>query len=126
MTRLFPTETRLLIADDDPGFRETVAMLLEPHVDTIVVESGEQAIAVVTSHAVDLALFDMHMPLLTGLEAFRVAREIRAELPGILMTADLTDELEREAQAADLYTVLRKPPTRDLLLDTIAGALQAS
>ena len=118
------SEVQLLIADDDHGFRETVVELLRPRFQTIAVESGEQAIEVVESREIDVALLDMHMHLLTGLDTMRILRELLGPLPCILMSSEVNQSLEDAALDLEAFSVLRKPPTRQLLLDTIAGALQ--
>lgn len=117
-------DVRLLIADDDPGFRETVVEVLEPHFQTIAVESGEAAIQVVESVQVDAVLLDMHMHVLTGLETLQLVKRIRAEIACILMSSLVTVDLEDAAQRFDAFTVLRKPPSRQQLLDTIQCALK--
>lgn len=118
------TDLQLLIADDDLGFRETVVEAVESHFVTIAVESGERAIEVAGSQAIDVVLIDMHMHLLTGLDTIRILREVVGPLPWILMSSEVNDALEAAAYDLDVYRVLRKPPSRKLLLDTIADALQ--
>jgi DNA-binding NtrC family response regulator len=117
-------ENRLLIADDDTAFRKTVVEILQPYFRTIEVPSAEEAIQVVGTETVDLALFDMNMQILTGLDAIRWIREQRLELPCILMSAHVTEELESQALQLEAFSVLRKPPRRDQLLDTIHCALE--
>jgi two-component system, response regulator PdtaR len=56
----------LLIVDDDPGFRETLRCVFEPHVQLVEATCGEEAIEIVRDRPVDLVLLDMHMRLLTG------------------------------------------------------------
>lgn len=116
-------DIKLLIADDDALFRETVIEIVEPFFPTIAVESGEQAIEVVRSEPIGLALLDMHMHLLSGLDAIRWLRRQHVDLPCILMSSDVTDELEQAAQELNTFSVLRKPPRRDGLLAIIRLAL---
>ncbi len=117
---------RLLLADDDVGFRETVCEVLEPHFETIAVSSGEEAIDVVERHVVHVALFDVHMHAMSGVETVRVAKQIRADLPCILITSDVTDYLRQQARLARAFTVLSKPPEQRELLATIDAALRDS
>jgi CheY-like chemotaxis protein len=119
-----PAELRLLIADDDPGFRDTVVEIVSPYFETIAVSSAEAAIEVVEHTPINVALFDVHMHVLTGLDALRWLRERRLELPCILMSAQVTEEIESQAQELAAFRVLRKPPRREQLLDTIHGALE--
>lgn len=114
---------RVLIADDDRGFRETLEIILEPHFQTLAVECAEQAIEVVEHDPIDLVLFDMHMHVLTGLEAMVLVKQLRAELPCILITADLTDALRQKALAAQAHAVLKKPVARRDLIMQVGTAL---
>ncbi|MEZ6065760.1 MAG: response regulator [Planctomycetaceae bacterium] len=115
---------RLLIADDDRGVRETLVDMLQPDFGTITVESGEEALEVVEHEEVHLLLLDVHMPILTGLDALRVVRHRRAELPCILMSADWTAPLRLEAIESQATAVLDKPMTRRQLVATITIALE--
>jgi DNA-binding NtrC family response regulator len=114
---------RLLIADDDAGFRETVQEILTPRFETIAVESGEAAIDVVRQTCVHLVLTDEHMHTLGGVETVTIVRSIRADLPCILITANLTEDLQRRAELMRIYAVLRKPPHPQRLLQTVENAL---
>jgi CheY-like chemotaxis protein len=58
----------ILITDDDRGSRETLAGLLADRgFQTLQASSGEEAIDIVRVELVHLAIFDMHMPRMTGL-----------------------------------------------------------
>jgi len=115
---------RLLIADDDRGFRETLLEMLPPQFESTSVENGEAAIEIVQQSRVDLVLLDMHMPRLTGLEAVRIVKSHDVRLPCILMTADLTAELHQSARLAAVAAVLAKPFTRKILIEAICSALR--
>jgi CheY-like chemotaxis protein len=113
----------LLIADDDVAFRETLRMVLEPHFHTVEASSGEEAIQIVRHQPVDIALFDMHMDVLSGLETVRIVKTLKAILPCIIITGDASDDLYRRAALADAYSVLRKPVTKSELVNTVSTAL---
>lgn len=115
---------QLLIADDDPGFRDVLKSVFEPYFELLEAESGEEAVFLFEHNRVDLALFDMHMQELTGLETVRLVKTICAVTPCILITADLTEELRRLASEADAWSVLRKPVTKRDLVTTVSTALE--
>ncbi|WP_437191768.1 response regulator [Planctomicrobium sp. SH527] len=117
-------ERCLLIADDNAAYRDAIVEILEPYFHTIAVPSGEDAIEIVATVSVHLALFDLNMNLLSGLDAIRWLRDHHLELPCILMSADVTDQIENEASALETFRVLRKPVGRSELLDTIHCALE--
>ena len=115
----------VLVADDDPGFRETLAGLLADRgFKPVVVGSGEEAIEIVRIEIVHVAFFDMHMPRMTGLEALQQVRLINALLPAILVTADATRDLLRQALHAQVYSVIPKPVNKNVVLHTLTRALQ--
>lgn len=115
---------QLLIADDDSGFRETLRCIFEPFLEMIEAGSGEEAIEIVEGRHVDILLLDMHMEILTGLETLRIVKSLRATMPCILVTADATDELRRDATQADAYSVLAKPVRKAELVTTVSNALE--
>ena len=89
----------------------------------IEAQSGEEALELAAHEEVHLALFDMHMQRLTGLEALRQLKEIYIVAPCILITADYTTELCDDAAEAHAFTVLKKPVTRRELVDAVATAV---
>jgi CheY-like chemotaxis protein len=115
----------LLIADDDPSARETLREIFEPvGYKTLLAESGEQAIDIVKEQDVHLALMDMHMPRLTGLETMEIVRQIKGLLPTILISADQDENLIRKALSAHVYCVLSKPISRNAVIYVVRRALK--
>lgn len=114
----------ILITDDDPGSRETLAgVLADRGFGTVQAESGEEAIDIVRVEMIHLIFFDMHMPRMTGLEALQQVRLINELLPAILVSADVTGELMRQAHQAQVYSVIPKPVNKNIVLHTLARAL---
>ena len=112
----------VLITDDDPEFRTTLRQILEPFLQTVEAQSGEEALEIVRVRQVDILLIDMHMRELTGLETVRLVKQMQLVIPCILITADATDDLRRDA-AQTAYTVLKKPVHRRELVRTVSTAL---
>ncbi len=114
----------ILIADDDRGCREALRDIFEPEgFRTLLAESGEEALDIVHAEPVHLGLFDMHMPRLTGLETLELIRQINALLPAILVTADASEGLMRQAFRARVYSVIPKPVSKNVVLYTVVRAL---
>ncbi len=115
----------LLITDDDPGFRETLRVGLEPRgFKTILAGDGEEALEIVRSREVHVVLLDMHMPRLTGLETLRLLKQFRSMLPCILLSANLDELLIEQARLAEAFSVLSKPVTLVQLTGIVRQALQ--
>lgn len=115
----------LLIADDDDNFRGTLKEIFEPRgFRTLLAADGREAIAILEDQLVDCLLFDVHMPILTGVEAVRIVRRLHGRLPCILLTADSSEGLLREALALEVFTVLNKPVSREEVTTSVDRALE--
>ena len=115
----------LLITDDDPAARESLREIFEPvGYRTLLAESGEEAIDIVQRQDVHLALMDMHLPKLTGLETMEIVRQIKGLLPTILISADHDDNLLRKALSAHAFCVLAKPVSRNVVIYVVSRAIE--
>src|SRR5262245_6452652 len=114
----------ILITDDDQGCRESLRSIVEPEgYRTVLASSGEEALDIVQDEQIHLALLDMYMPTLTGLETIQLVRQINALLPCILVTADATQELIRQAFRVQAFSVIPKPVSKNVVLYTVVRAL---
>jgi CheY-like chemotaxis protein len=116
----------VLIADDDDFCRETLRDIVEPEgYRTILASSGEEAIEIIREESIHLALFDVQMPRMTGLETVHLVHQFNALLPCILVTANATQEIIRQALQVRAYSVIPKPVSKHILLYTMLRALKA-
>jgi CheY-like chemotaxis protein len=115
----------VLIADDDGYCRESLRDIVEPEgYRTVLASSGEEAIEIVQEGSVHIALFDVQMPRLTGVETVQLVHQINAFLPCILITANATQEVLRQAFQVRAYSVIPKPVSKHMLLFTMLQALK--
>jgi CheY-like chemotaxis protein len=114
----------LLITDDDHDFRETLRAVFEPRFRTFLAGDGEEALEIVRREHVHLVLLDMHMPKLTGLETLKHLKRFKSRLPCILLSAALDENLIRQAQLAEAFSVLAKPISRQQLTTTVDAAMR--
>jgi CheY-like chemotaxis protein len=116
---------RLLIADDDRTARETLRDVFEPAgFQTLLASDGEEAVELIRHHGnIHIALFDVHMPKLSGFEAMELVRQIRVGLPTILLSADRDDRLMQQALSAQVFCVIAKPVKKNVLIYVVSRAL---
>jgi CheY-like chemotaxis protein len=115
----------ILVTDDDPTARETFREIFEPAgYRTLLAESGEEAIEIVREEVVHLALMDMHLPRLTGLETITILRQMRGVIPMILISAESDDNLLRKALSAQAFCVLAKPVSKHVVIYVVSRALE--
>lgn len=113
----------ILIADDNGTNRIILAKILERAGHNVVmVENGEQALDILEEHQYDLAIMDMHMPVMGGLEAFKIYRATNLSqplMPVIILTASATVEAKQICEEAGVDAFLTKPIETHSLLETI-------
>jgi two-component system, NarL family, response regulator len=115
---------RILVAEDHLVARVGVSTIVNMQPDmTVVAEAGngQQAVELYRKHMPDVALLDMRMPIMSGVEA---AIAIRAQFPNARMIALTTyggDEDIRRALAAGVQAYL----TKDVLHDELLKAIRA-
>lgn len=111
------TETRILVIDDEPGIREGCRRALTPHGYTVhTAENGEQGLQRVQSDDYDLALIDVMMPGISGIDLISRIHEQDPETVCIIITGYATVELAVTAIKKGAYDFLTKPFTTDDLL----------
>ena len=119
------SDRTLLVADDDPGLRESLERTLTREGYRVVLASdGQAALERVQTGGVDLIVTDLKMPGLTGLELLRAAKAIAPDVDVILLTAFGTVEEAVKAMKDGAYDFLTKPFRREALLKLINKALE--
>jgi len=118
-----PGPLRILIAEDETIIRLDLRSLLESSGFEVCGEArdGEEAVALARATAPDLAIFDVKMPKLDGIEAARVILEERP-IPIVMLTAYGQDELVARAIEAGVFGYLVKPFRESDLLPAIRTA----
>src|SRR5215218_2411264 len=114
---------RILVAEDETIIRLDLVELLRRAGMDVVAEArdGEEAIALARAHQPDLAIMDVKMPHVDGIDAARRILEERP-IPIVMLTAYGQDELVARAVEAGVFGYLVKPFRESDLLPAIATA----
>ena len=115
----------VLLANEQESWHQTVRGLLEPQgVQTLSARSGREALNLIESKPIHVAVLDQQMPQLGGLQVIKLMREMKFAPPAILLANQLTNNLLHEALGMHVFTVLTKPVDFTLLLDSLARVLK--
>ena len=117
---------KIALVDDDRNILTSVSMALEAEgFDVHTYTDGEVALAGLSSSPVDLAVLDIKMPRMDGMELLQKLRKT-SRLPVIFLTSkdDEVDELLGLRMGADDY--IKKPFSQRLLIERIRTLLRRS
>jgi response regulator NasT len=114
---------RILVAEDETIIRLDLRALLERAGFDVIAEAkdGEEAVALAREHQPDLAIMDVKMPRLDGIEAARRILDERP-IPIVMLTAYGQEELVSRAVEAGVFGYLVKPFREQDLLPAIRAA----
>ena len=118
------SERHILVVDDEPDIRENLRDILSDcgyRVDTA--SDGLSALALLANGAYDLALVDLKMPGMDGVELCRRIRDQRTGTVGMILSAYVGTQAAADAAAAGAWRVLAKPVNPPELMRLIETAL---
>jgi DNA-binding NarL/FixJ family response regulator len=119
---------RVLLADDDAAFLESLQPLIEHQPELTVVgaaENGLNAIELADDLDPDAVVIDLHMPLVDGVTAVARLRKDHPNLCLIALTGDPDPELHEAVAEAGADAVLLKGDLVDTLVERLAAAREA-
>lgn len=119
-------KTRILIIDDDVGFRDLLRIqLIGAGYQVRVAEDGVEGGRMLLEQPPDLIVSDVNMPFLDGFELLSLLRadESTASIPVILLSGRSDGDTMAKAVELGAADYLTKPVTRDQLLESIEACL---
>ncbi len=114
---------KVLLADDEEEFIETLAQRLELRdLSVTTVYSGESAIAMAEKIDFDVIILDILMPEVTGIDALKEIKKTKPLTPVLLLTGEATVENAIQGMKLGAFDFLMKPTDTELLIEKIAQA----
>jgi DNA-binding NtrC family response regulator len=115
--------TRVLVVDDEDAFRIGLCKRLSRRgFETFDAESGERAISIAGRNLLDIALVDIRMPGMDGIELLSTLKNIQPSIEVIILTGVATVDTAIEAMKLGAYDYLSKPCRFDELIILIEKA----
>lgn len=118
------SDYNLLVVDDEPGMREFLEIMLRKEEYNVKVASnGEEAIEMLKKEPFDLAIVDIQMPGINGIEVLKNSKENHPNTTVIMITAFASHESAIEAMKLGAYDYITKPFKIDEIKLVISKAL---
>jgi two-component system, sensor histidine kinase RpfC len=114
----------ILVGEDNATNQKVIQNILEyGHHKVTLADNGEIVLDMLENNRFDLIILDMHMPVMSGLEAAKIFRFMcpdKADTPIIMLTANATPEAIKACKEAKIDAYLTKPIEPNVLLQNIS------
>ena len=116
---------RLLLVDDEVGYLEVLSKRLSRRgFEVTAARSGAEAIRALRDRDFDLAVVDLKMEDIDGIELLKILRQMLPVLKVIMLTGHGSERAARDGLSQGAFDYLMKPVDLELLVARIHAALQ--
>lgn len=117
----------VLVVDDEEGIRETLSEILQDEgCQVITASTGEEALDIFKKESPDLVLLDIWLPGMDGIETLREIKNLRRDVPVIMISGHGTIEIAVKATRMGASDFLEKPLSLDRVVISTKNALALS
>src|SRR5271168_287025 len=114
----------LLVVDDEEGPRMSLRVIFKDTYDMLMAEDGPSAIELAQKHHIDVAILDIRMAGMSGIEVLERLRFVRPEIEAIMITAFETTDTIRQALRLRACDYINKPFDITTIRNAVTGAMQ--
>jgi two-component system response regulator HydG len=115
----------VLVVDDEAHIRESLQkILIKEGLEVVQAATGQEALEVLRERPISIAVCDLRMPLMDGVQFLKAARAMRPETEIILMTGYGTVQTAVEAMRLGAYDFIEKPFKRLELIKSVQKAIE--
>lgn len=121
--------SRLLLVDDDTALLTALADTIEFHLGPVlfdVCDSGAKALGLVRANRYDAIIVDMNMPNMSGLEFLVVVKQLRRDIPVLMISGHASEALIASALEAGASDFIPKPFDRNKIVSAVKHSLELS
>ena len=115
----------ILVAEDEDSNYELVRIVLHKRYKLIRARNGIEAVTLNEEEKPDMILMDIRMPEMNGLDATRIIKEVRSDVPVVALSAYAFEENIRDAKLAGCDEFMAKPFKVEDLIEMVKRYLDA-
>ena len=115
---------RLLIVDDEDGARQSLRVIFKDDYELLLAEDGATAIQLAQDHKIDVAVLDIRMAGMSGIEVLERLKYVNPAIEVVMMTAYETNDTMRQALRLRACDYINKPFDVSTMRAAVATAMQ--
>ncbi|MBW1786285.1 MAG: response regulator [Deltaproteobacteria bacterium] len=117
---------RILVLDDEKDACDLIERVLSPTYQVVTFTDEEAAIAYFKTNDVDLAILDIKLRKMSGVDVLSILREVRPDAKAVMLTGFPTVQTAQRAITLGAYDYLTKPIDIDRLEEKVRQVLEPS
>ena len=114
----------LLIVDDEDGPRQSLRVIFKDEYDLLMAEDGPTAIELAQKNEIDVAVLDIRMAGMSGIEVLERLKYVKPDIEAIMMTAFETTDTIRQALRLRACDYINKPFDLATMRSAVSKAMQ--
>lgn len=114
----------LLVLDDEEGPRQALRVIFKDDYDVLTASDGPQAIDLARNHKIDVAVLDIRMSGMSGIEVLGRLKFVDPDIEAVMMTAFENTETLRQALRLRACDYINKPFDVSTMRAAVAAAMQ--
>ncbi|HEU5124924.1 MAG TPA: response regulator [Verrucomicrobiae bacterium] len=114
----------LLIVDDEEGPRQSLRVIFQDDYDILLADTGNHAIELAQRYKIDVAVLDIRMAGMSGIETLERLKGVNPDLEVVMMTAFETTDTMRQALRLRACDYINKPFDLATMRNAVARAMQ--
>src|SRR5260221_8795196 len=121
---LSPRKATLLVVDDEEGPRQSVRVIFKDDYEVLMAADGPSAIDLAQNHKIDVAVLDIRMAGMSGIEVLERLKFVNPGIEVVMMTAFETTDTMRQALRLRACDYINKPFDVSTVRASVANAMQ--
>lgn len=115
---------RVLIVDDEVAYVDVLRRRMQKRdIQVEVAHNGTEAIRKLRESSFDVAVVDLKMEDMDGIEVLKIFKKMEPDMPVIIITGHGSEEAAKDGMACGAYDYLMKPCDFEILMDKIREAV---
>src|SRR6266852_8138944 len=119
-----PRKPTMLVVDDEEGSRQSIQVIFKDDFHVVLTEDGPRAIELAQKSRIDVAVLDIRMAGMSGIEVLERLKYVDPTIEVVMMTAFETTDTMRQALRLRACDYINKPFDVSTMRAAVANAMQ--